>query len=84
MADIINQTPGPATSSGGGSSAGWAVAVIVLLAVIAWFVFGGGLNRNTTYRADVKVTPPSVDTGHAPPTSGSASGSVAVPSNPRP
>ncbi len=85
LADII-QTPGPTnTGGGGGSSAGWAVAVIILLAVVAWFVFGSGmLNRNTTYRADVKITPPASQT---PPSGGSASGSVATPPtppNPRP
>jgi hypothetical protein len=86
LADII-QTPGPTnTGGGGGSAAGWAVAVIILLAVVAWFVFGSGmLNRNTTYRADVKITPPASQT---PPSGGSASGSVATPPtsppNPRP
>ena len=89
MADII-QTPGPTNSSGGGSAAGWAVAIVILLAVIAWFVFGGGLNRQTTYRADVKVTPPA-ETGAArspssarPDTGGSAGGEVTVPPKPQP
>jgi hypothetical protein len=89
LADII-QTPGPTnTGGGGGSAAGWAVAVIILLAVVAWFVFGSGmLNRNTTYRADVKITPPASQSPQSnPPTGGSASGSVATPPtppNPRP
>jgi hypothetical protein len=82
MADVI-QTPGP-TSSGGSSAAGWAVAVIILLAVVAWFIFGGGIGRQTTYRADVKITPP----GQTAPSGGSASGEVTrptpPPSNPRP
>jgi hypothetical protein len=88
LADII-QTPGPTNSGGGGSAAGWAVAVIILLAVVAWFMFGGGLHRTTTYRADVKVTPPALDSSHPSPqgsarTPDSAGGSVAVPSSPRP
>ena len=86
MADII-QTQGPQgpqgppgpSGGGGGSAAGWAVAVVILLAAIAWFVFGGGLHRQTTYRADVKITPP---TTQSPPSGGSASGSVAVPPRP--
>ena len=84
MADII-QTPGPVNTGGGGrSGAGWAVAVVILLAVIGWLVFGGGLRRTTTYRADVKITPPGQT---APPSgnnggTGSASGSVAVPPTP--
>jgi hypothetical protein len=52
--------------------------VIILLAVIAWFMFGGGLHRQTTYRADVKITPPT----QSPQTGGSASGSVAIPPRP--
>jgi hypothetical protein len=63
--------------------------VIILLAVVAWFVFGGGLHRTTTYRADVKVTPPALDTSQASPqasprTPDSSGGSVAIPSSPRP
>src|SRR5690242_12898621 len=72
MADVI-QTPG--TTSGGSGAAGWAVAVIIRLGVIAWFIFAGPLRRSTTYKADIKVTPPS---------GGTAGGTVAVPSNPRP
>ncbi len=99
MADII-QTPGPVNTGGGGtrggSSAGWAVAVIVLLAVITWLVFGGALHRTTTYRANVKITPPagapsggSADTsagrnGGNSGDSGSAGGSVAIPQSRRP
>jgi hypothetical protein len=49
--------------------------VIILLAVVAWFVFGGGLRRQTTYRADIKVTPPAT----SPQTGGSAGGTVAIP-----
>lgn len=77
MADVI-QTPG--SSGGGGSAAGWAVAVIILLAVVAWFIFGGGLHRSSTYRADVHITPP----GATAPSGGTAGGSVAPPSGSRP
>lgn len=77
MADVI-QTPG--TTSGGSGAAGWAVAVIILLGVIAWFIFAGPMHRSTTYKADVKITPP----GQTTPSSGTAGGTVAIPSNPRP
>lgn len=73
MADVI-QTPG--TTSGGSGAAGWAVAVIILLGVIAWFIFAGPLNRSTTYKADIKVTPPGQ--------TGTAGGTVATPPSTRP
>lgn len=48
MADVnIQQTPSSGESRGG-SGAVWAVVVVILLLVIGWFVFGGGLNRHTT------------------------------------
>ena len=96
MADII-QTPGPVDGRGGGSGAGRAVAVVILIAVVAWLVFGGGLRRTTTYRANVKITPPdqsAPSTQTAPPSqpapsggnagggSGSAGGSYVPPSRP--
>ena len=52
MADVqISQAP----SEGGSSSAVWAVVVIILLGVIAWFVFGGGLNQTKTTKIDINV-----------------------------
>ena len=68
MADVqIQQTP----DTGAGSGAGWvwALLVLILLAVIAWFVFGGGLHRTTTARIDI-------NTPGAPAGGGSAAGSV--------
>ncbi len=67
MADVnIQQTPEPASGGGGGgSSAGWVVAVLVLVAIVAWFVFGGGLHRTNTYKADVRVSAPGVTGGSA-------------------
>ena len=60
MADVNIQQPAPqptvVTTSGGGSGAVWAILVIVLLAIIAWFVFGGGLHRTTN--AKVKINTP--------------------------
>ena len=54
MADVQIQTP---QTSGGGSGAVWAVVVVVLLLIIGWFVFGGGLRRNS--RTDINInTPP--------------------------
>ncbi len=78
MADVqITQTP----NSGSGSGAWvWGLIVLVLLAVIAWFVFGGGLHKTTTAKIDVNV--PSAG---APASSGggTAGGSV-PPSTPQP
>jgi len=80
VADVnIQQAPPEAPrgtgGGGGGSGAGWAVAIIILLAIVAWFVFGGGLHRTSTYKADVKIQTP----GSAP-SGGSAGGNVAPPS----
>jgi hypothetical protein len=33
----------------------WGIVVLILLAVIAWFVFGGGLHRTSTTKIDVNV-----------------------------
>jgi hypothetical protein len=83
VADVnIQQAPPEAPrgsgGGGGGSGAGWAVAVIILLAIVGWLVFGGGLHKTSTYKADVKIQTP----GSAP---SSAGGNVAPPSaNPAP
>jgi hypothetical protein len=82
MADVnIQQTPpDQAPRGGGGGGAAWAVVVVVLIAVIAWLVFGGGIHRTSTYRADVKITPPSAPAPSAPsPSGGSAGGNVSPP-----
>jgi hypothetical protein len=56
MADVnIQQTPSSGESRGG-SGAVWAIVVVILLLVIGWFVFGGGLNRHTT--ANINVNTP--------------------------
>lgn len=71
MADVqIQQTP----DAGSGSGAGWvwALVVLILLAIIAWFVFGGGLHRTTTARIDINA--PGAPAGGR---SGAAGGSVA-------
>ena len=58
MADVqIQQTP--ETGSGGGWV--WALVVIILLAVIAWFVWGGGMHRTSTTRIDINT--PGASTG---------------------
>lgn len=63
MADVqIQQTP-DAGSGGGGSGLVWGIIVIILLAVIAWFVFGGGLHRTSTTKIDVNVPGASGGTG---------------------
>jgi Na+/proline symporter len=52
MADVqIQQTP--ATGSGAGWV--WGLVVLILLAVIGWFVFGGGLHRTTTTKIDINT-----------------------------
>ena len=53
MADVQIQTP--ASSSGSGSGAVWAIVVVILLAVIAWFIFGGGLNTTHTTKIEIKA-----------------------------
>lgn len=63
MADVqVNQTPGGGqpVDSGGGSGAAWAIVVIVLLAIVAWFVFGRGMvagrnDRNININAKVET-----------------------------
>ena len=83
VADVnIQQAPpeAPRGGGGGGSGAGWAVAIVLILGIVAWLVFGGGLHKTSTYRADVKIETP----GSAP-SKGSAGGNVASPSaNPAP
>jgi hypothetical protein len=55
MADVqIQQTP----SSGSGSGVVWGIVVVILLAVIAWFVFGGGFNRSTTSTTKIDIKTP--------------------------
>ena len=80
MADVqIQQTP-DAGSSGSGAWV-WGLIVLVLLAVIAWFVFGGGLHKTTTAKVDINV--PSAGAPPASSGGGTAGGSV-PPSNPQP
>ena len=73
MADV--QIQQPAASSGSGWM--WGIVVLVLLAIIGWFIFGGGISRTTTAHIDINAP------GAAAPASGSgggtASGSVATP-----
>ena len=54
MADVQIQQPD--TSGGGGAGIAWALLVLVLVGVIAWLVFGGGLNRTT--KATINVNTP--------------------------
>jgi len=53
MADVqIQQTPDAGT---GGAGWVWALVVLVLVAVVAWFIFGGGLHRTNTTRIDINA-----------------------------
>lgn len=75
MADVqIQQTP--SSDSGGGAGWLWAIIVLILLGVIAWFVFGGGLHKTSTTKIDINAgggsapasapaTPPSGGSGGA-------------------
>jgi hypothetical protein len=66
MADVqIQQTP----AAGSGSGWIWGIVVLVLLAIIGWFVFGGGLHRTSTTRIDINTPGAS-----APAPSGGATG----------
>jgi hypothetical protein len=54
MADVqIQQTP--ETGSGGGAGWVWALVVLILLAIVAWFIFGGGMHRTSTTHIDVNT-----------------------------
>ena len=67
MADVnIQQTPGGGSSSGSGSGFAWAIVVIVLLGVIAWFIFGGGIKRESTTKVDINVPGEVVPNAPAP------------------
>jgi len=68
MADVqIQQTP---TEGGSGSGLVWAIVVLILLGVIAWFVFGGGINRTSTTKVDINVPGSSTPAAPATPPSG--------------
>ena len=75
MADVqISQTP----NSGSGSGAWvWGLIVLVLLAVIAWFVFGGGLHKTTTAKIDINV--PGAPAPSAAPSTGGGTAGGSVP-----
>jgi hypothetical protein len=52
MADVqIQQTP----DASGGASWVWGLVVLVLVALVAWFLFGGGLHRTNTTRIDINT-----------------------------
>lgn len=62
MADNINNVP-----SNGGGNAGMAFiigAVVVVLAIVAWVVFSGGMNQ--TKKVDVDVDLPKVEAPSIP------------------
>ena len=72
MADVnIQQTP---EAGSGGAGWVWAIVVLILLAIIAWFVFGGGLHRTTTARIDINT--PGASAPATPPSGGTAGGDV--------
>jgi hypothetical protein len=57
MADVqVSQTPG-GTERGGGANWAWALVVIALIALVAWFIFGGGFGGRGD-RVDVDVNTP--------------------------
>jgi hypothetical protein len=71
MADVnIQQTP-TSGGSGSGSSIAWALVVLVLLGVIGWFVFGGGITKKSQTTIDVNVpAAPAPAAPNAPPSGG--------------
>jgi hypothetical protein len=75
MADVQIQQP---SGSGSGSGMVWALVVLILLGIIAWFVFGGGLHRTSTTKVDINVpnagapASGSAPSGSAPPSGGAA------------
>src|SRR5215510_1128499 len=78
MADVQIQQPSGSGSGSGGSGLVWAVIVLILIGVIAWLVFGGGLHRTSRTRIDINVpnagapASGSAPSGSAPPLSGGA------------
>ncbi|HVE33791.1 MAG TPA: hypothetical protein VNC18_09545 [Gemmatimonadaceae bacterium] len=81
MADVqIQQTP-DAGSSGSGAWV-WGLIVLILLGVIAWFVFGGGLHRTTTAKVDINV--PGAVSPPAPSSSGGTAGGSVPPATSSP
>ncbi len=73
MADVnIQQTP--EAGAGGGAGWVWAIIVLILLAIIAWFVFGGGLHRTTTARIDINT--PGASAPAATPSGGGGGGTA--------
>ncbi|HET7371835.1 MAG TPA: hypothetical protein VFJ20_00590 [Gemmatimonadaceae bacterium] len=72
MADVnIQQTP---EAGSGGAGWVWAIVVLILLAIIAWFVFGGGLHRTTTARIDINT--PGASAPATPPSGGGGGGTA--------
>lgn len=67
MADEVHVHQTPAGGSGGGSSAGWIVAIlaIIVLALVAWlfFVRGGGTASEVPDEVDVEVNVPAPPDG---------------------
>jgi hypothetical protein len=54
MADVQIQQP---TDSGSSTAVVWAIVVIALLAIIAWFLFARG-GETTDLDAEINVNPP--------------------------
>lgn len=86
MADVqVNAggTPTEPVSSGGGSGAVWAIVVIVLLAIIAWFVFGRGMLGGDNGSKDININA-KVETPAAPSTPAPSSTPAPAPSSKSP
>lgn len=60
MADVQIQQP---SSGSGGASWAWAFVVLILLAIIAWFVFGGGLRTTRTTKVEISTPGASAPAG---------------------
>jgi hypothetical protein len=75
MADVqIQQNPPETTSSGGSTGAVWAIVVLVLVLLVGWFIFRGGLNR--TSRTDINISTPGATSANSGNGSGSGSGTA--------
>jgi hypothetical protein len=81
MADVqIQQTP----ATGSGSGWVWALVVLILLAIIGWFVFGGGLHRTTTTKIDINTPGASAPASAPAPAGGATGGAPSGGGNPKP
>jgi hypothetical protein len=80
VADVnIQQTPQPVREGSSGAVI-WAIIAMVLLGVLAWFIFGGNMTTERGGDVDININTPAApaspapDAGKTPPPSGGKGG----------